>query len=217
MGSIRKRLLGLCLILVLGFGSGLTATAQTWSEWFSQKKTQKKHLLEQIAALQVYLEFARKGYSVVGDGIGLVRDISRGEFNLHEAFFSGLAKVNPVVRDDFRVAEIVLLQAGIIRSFSTVRGDGLFSAEDLLYVAEVASGVINSCYADLAELLLVITSGKLELSDAERLSRLDQIYMRMRDRSDFSRDFCGKAALLLRQKRTEQNAVENLRRYYGID
>jgi hypothetical protein len=217
MGLIRKVLLCFCLLLVLGFGSGFSATAQTWAEWFSQKKTQKKYLLEQIAALQVYLEFARKGYAVVGDGIGLVRDISRGEFSLHEAFISGLAKVSPVVRNDFRVAEIVLLQAGILKAFNGIKGQDLLSADQLVYVAEVASGVINDCYADLAELLLVVTSGKLEMSDAERLDRLDQIYLRMLDRSGFSRWFCGDASLLLRQKKMEQQTLKNLRRYYGID
>jgi hypothetical protein len=36
------------------------STAQTWSEWFSQKKTQKKYLLEQVAALKIYAGYLKK-------------------------------------------------------------------------------------------------------------------------------------------------------------
>ncbi|MBK8088802.1 MAG: hypothetical protein IPK31_13170 [Chitinophagaceae bacterium] len=36
------------------------ANAQTLNEWVNQKSTQKKYLLQQIAALQVYIGYAKK-------------------------------------------------------------------------------------------------------------------------------------------------------------
>ena len=47
--------------------------AQTWAEWFQQKQTQKKYLIEQIAALQVYLGYAKKGYDIASKGIHLLQ------------------------------------------------------------------------------------------------------------------------------------------------
>ena len=44
--------------LLIMFLLGMLATttqAQTFAEWFKQKKTQKKYLVQQIAALQVYI------------------------------------------------------------------------------------------------------------------------------------------------------------------
>ena len=41
-----------------------TTQAQTFAEWFRQKKTQKQYLIQQIAALQVYIGYAQKGYSI---------------------------------------------------------------------------------------------------------------------------------------------------------
>ena len=38
--------------------------AQTFAEWFRQSATQKKYLLQQIAALQVYIGYVQKGYSI---------------------------------------------------------------------------------------------------------------------------------------------------------
>lgn len=191
--------------------------AQTWGEIFNQKKTQKKYLLQQIAAFQVYLEYAKKGYNLVGSGLQVVRDITGGEFNLHNAFISGLKQVSPAIRNDARVAEIIVLQVAILKSFGQIQSNRLLSVDQLIYVAEVADGVISDCYHDLEELLLVITSGKLEMKDDERLSRLNGIYERMLDKSSFTQGFCGQASLLIRQKQMEGLALERLRRFYEIE
>jgi len=209
-------------VFVIGMLLLFTATvprcrAQTWAEFFKQKKTQKKYLLQQIAAFQVYLEYARKGYELVGSGLQVVRDIAGGEFNLHNAFISGLKQSSPAIRNDVRVVEIIALQLAILRSFGSVKGNGLLSADQLLYVAEVGDGVIRECYHDLEELLLVVTSGKLEMKDEERLSRLNGIYERMLDKSAFTQHFCGEASLLIRQKQMEGPTLERLRRYYEME
>lgn len=193
------------------------ASAQTFAEWFSQKKTQKKYLLQQIAALQVYIGYAKKGYEIVGSGLQTVRDITNGEFGLHNAFISGLKKVSPTVRNDVRVVEIIEAQISIIKAFGTIKNHKSFSADQLSYISRLADGVIGECYTDLEELLLVITSGKLEMKDDERLKRLNAIYERMLDKSSFTQSFCGDMGLMIRQKEMEQRAIDNLRRFYEIN
>ena len=47
-------------ILLFLFVSMLLS-AQTTAEWFNQKATQKKYLIQQIAALQVYIGYLQKG------------------------------------------------------------------------------------------------------------------------------------------------------------
>ena len=205
------------MVLLIFTAAGPKCSAQTWAEIFSQKKTQKKYLLNQIAALQVYISYAKKGYGVVSDGLDVVRDISSGEFDLHSAFISGLAKVNPVIAKDVRVAEIVEMQVGVLKSFSALRGSGLLTADQLGYVTEVADGVILNGYHDLSELLLVISSGKLELGDQERLIRLNEIYERMLDKSGFTLSFSAEVRALVRQKSMDKQSLEKLRRVYGIN
>lgn len=216
MRSISKIFLALGLMLGLLMDT-VPSYAQTFSEWFRQKKTQKRYLLEQIAALQVYIGYARQGYEIVGSGLQTVRNITKGEFGLHDAFISGLKKVSPAVREDVRVAEIISIQIGIVKAFGCIGSNGLFSADQLAYIADVSAGVIAECYTDLEELLLVITSGKVEMTDDQRLSRIGSIYERMSDKSAFVQNFCNDVTLVIHQKKMEQNAVENLRRYYGID
>jgi len=217
-GVWRQKCVALLLaVLLLAVATAPGCNAQNFSEWFKQKSTQKKYLLQQIAALQVYIGFARDGYRIVDGGLQTVKSITNGEFSLHDAFVSGLKKVSPAIKNDLRAAEIISQQLSIIKSFSAVRRSELLSADHLSYIASVGEKVISECYRDLEELLLVITSGKVEMSDDERLARLDAIYRRMEDKSAFTRDFCGNVGLMLLQKRNEQNTIDQLRRYYEIE
>lgn len=216
MKSIKKLgVVALCMLFIGGLASN--AKAQTFSEWFRQKKTQEKYLLNQIAALQVYIDYAKKGYELVGSGLSSIRDITGGEFSLHNAFISGLKKVSPIVLSDIRVAEIIAYQLEIARSFNSLRKNGAFGFEQLGYVSLVADGIISACYNDLEELLQVITSARLEMEDGKRIARIAAIHERMMDRTAFTQDFCNNATLLMRQKKIEQRSIENLRRYYEID
>lgn len=203
-------------LLMLFLGMGLGASAQTWGEWFRQRHTQKKYLLEQIAALQVYTDYVRKGYGIASDGLGMVRDITNGEFRLHDLFITGLKKASPAVRNDVRVAEIAAMQISIVRIFANLLDLQGLSAERLHYLQSVRAAVTEDCLSDIAELLLVTTSGKVEMGDSERLSRLEAIYQRMQDKSAFVQGFSQKVVQFSKQIYAENSGVKQLGGWYGV-
>ncbi|TCC98480.1 hypothetical protein [Pedobacter hiemivivus] len=203
-----------CLVVVFCIGFAQLSQAQTWSEWFKQKKTQKKYLLQQIVALEVYAGYLKKGYKIVDGGLSTIRDITHGEFNLHNAFISSLKQVSPAIRKDARIAEIIALQVSIMKAFGGIKGNALLSAKNLDYIAVVADQLIASCYDDLEELLLVITAGRLEMKDDERLSRLDKVYESMLEKSAFSQDFIGNTRQLIRHRQSEVLELEDMNRMF---
>src|SRR5690606_37042983 len=103
--------------------SASSAHAQTWDEWFQQKKTQKKYLIKQVAALQIYLGYVKKGYEIARQGLNLIGDIKDGDFSLHKDYFESLKAVNPAIRNSAKVAEIILLQKLIMRDFGKLYED----------------------------------------------------------------------------------------------
>lgn len=207
MRSIKILATGCLLLLISASGQ-----AQTFAEWWSQKKTQKKYLIQQIAALQVYLGYAKKGYEIAGTGLSAMRDITSGEFKLHDLFITGLKKVSPIIRNDVRIAEIIAMQLAILKTFNGLAAG--FNGEHLEYIRDVKAGIVTGCLNDLEELYLVITSGKAEMSDDERIERLNRIYADMQDKSAFAQDFYNKAGLFLRLREAEQRSTDQLRRYY---
>jgi len=212
--SVSKPIRFLALALLLLF-VGTSAFGQTWGEFFNQKKTQKKYLLEQLVALKMYAGYLKKGYDIVGTGISTVKDIKNGEFSLHSTFFSSLKSVNPAIRKNAKIASIISMQVAIIKTFKSIADNDELELSDNQHIVDVKDRVTDDCLVDMEELLLVITSGKLEMDDDERLERLDSIYERMRDKAAFVQSFTGEVTLLIHQRRNEQKSINHLRELYG--
>lgn len=214
MGLSRK-----LVVLLVGVASifySFGTQAQTWNEIFKQKKTQKKYLIQQIAALEVYIGYARKGYEIVGDGLHLVRQITGGEFSLHKAFFASLGLVNASVSRSPAVAEILdrgLSLLGIVKSWK----HDLLNESGVAYVSLVKSGLLAECASELEDLLVVITSGKLEMSDDERLGRLEALRLSMEDKYGFALSFSADLNHLVKLREREQYSIDQIRRWYEIE
>jgi hypothetical protein len=174
--------------------------AQTWSEFFQQKKTQKQYLLEQVIALKVYAGYLEKGYEIAGDGLGLIRDFKNGEFGLHGLFFSALKAVSPLIKDNPRMVALLGMEASVLKTASKSYGDLYWSNAEAQYISSVQSDLKQGCGADLEALLLLVSAGKLEMSDDERLKRFDALYLVVGERYTSARDFDASVCLLLAQK-----------------
>src|SRR4051812_40101385 len=81
--------------------------AQTWDEWFRQRKTQIKYLEEQIIALQVYGSYLQAGYKIVQGGLSTIHDIKNGDFNIHKDYFSSLKHVNASIMHNSKTVGVV--------------------------------------------------------------------------------------------------------------
>jgi hypothetical protein len=185
----RIRRLTVLAALMLFFTS--PCFAQTWGEWFNQKSTQRKYLLQQIAALKVYTEFLRKGYTVVKDGTGLIRDIKSGDFNLHKDYFGGLKTVNPAIKQYDKVDDIIEMHALMLQERQSIlakaAGSKRFSNEEIRALLKLYAALSDEAGKDLDELLMVVENGTLELSDDERIKRIEQLYVRMQSKLSFQR------------------------------
>lgn len=205
--------IALLVCLLMAFTCQLTQ-AQTFGEFFNQKKTQKKYLLQQIAALQVYIGYARKGYDIANTGLQSIKDITNGEFGLHTAYITSLKAVSPVIRNNIKVAEIIETQLNITKAFGSIKSSDALSLSNQLYILDVREKVMDECGKDLEELLLVITSGKLEMSEKERIRRIDRIYSAITDKYGFTIDFVGQVMTLINQRENEQDLINRLRNSY---
>ncbi|MGN7988715.1 hypothetical protein ACTJKC_15305 [Pedobacter sp. 22226] len=213
MSTRKKKWFLVCASLLL---FAQVSTAQTWSEWFSQKKTQKKYLLEQVAALKVYAGYLKKGYEIGSSGLDFIKIASKGEFDLHGAFFASLKVVSPEIKRSSKIVEIIQLQLQIGRAISSVESLELLGDANQAYVALVASNLLLDSLRDLEDLLLVITSGKLEMSDDERLERIDKLYSAMKEKKTFTLRFAAAARSLASAHSKELKTLKEMEDWYEI-
>ena len=185
--------------------------AQTSDEVFNQKETQKKYLVQQLVALKLYADYLKKGYDIADKGISSIKAFSNGEFKLHDEFFGTLKMINPSVAEKARLAEILKCQYDIRQSFNKLRKAGGFQLTEKTYFESVRRNILDECAADLDELLLIITSGELEMHEAERISRIQEVHLRMKDKYAFTASFISRANNLRNQREVETRSIENLK------
>lgn len=194
--------------------SSLCGYSQTYAEFFRQKRTQEKYLLKQLAYLKLYGGYLKKGYEVVSGGLETIKELTSGELGLHEAFISGLSTVSLVVKKDHRVAEIISLQLAIAKSFREISNQPGLEGANRLYVTSVRQELMGQCAADLDDLLDIVLSGKLEMSEDERLSRLSKVHDSMREKADFTSYFSSEVLTLLKNRNSQESDIKWARRMY---
>lgn len=181
---------------------------------------QKKSLLQQIAALKVYIDYAQKGYSIAKEGLTLIGDIKNGEFDLHSKYISSLKTINPRIRNYSKVADIISLQLEIIKvyknDFRQVQQSKAFTADELNYINEVFKRLIDDCTGTIDELISITTSNNLEMKDDERLKRIDALYNDMQAKYTFVQSYAGEAKALAISRMKEQNDIETRSTINGI-
>ena len=208
-------------VMIAAFLFAITAAnAQTFAEWFNQKSTQRKYLLQQIAALQVYISYAKKGYDIANRGINTIRNIKNGDFNLHRDFFNSLNQVNTKIKKYAKVADIIAYQIRIIKqakqTLQNIRGAGQFTADELGYCKAVFDNLLNECIKSIDELFMVITSGELEMKDDERIKRIDKLYIDMQDKYSFCSSFSNEMGVLSMHRMSEQIEINQSKIINGI-
>jgi hypothetical protein len=195
------------------------SNAQTFDEWFNQKKTQKKYLIEQIVALQVYLDYLKKGYTIAHNGLTAIENIKNGNFNLDRDFFKSLKNVKPAISNSVKVVDIIAFQYSIIRDMKNVyqfcQNNKHFTPEEVRYVARIHTSMLILCDASLSELHTIIQSDKAQMTDEERLQRIDKIHDDMKDKQAFVRAFGNDTRLLALEREKEGIEIQLLRKNYG--
>ena len=203
------------IIFIAILFSCIFSLAQGLSNLFSQKAADIKYMLAQIALLQVYISDVEKGYRIAQTGLSFISDVKKGEFDLHSLFFNSLDNINPSIGKYSRVAGIVSLQQEIVsafdKTFRQLSGSNQFTAAEWSYLNSVKSHFMDACSRDLDELQSVVTDGVLEMSDDERIRRIDDIYFDMEDKKTFAQSFTEDDILLGTQRARETHDIQKIK------
>ena len=207
-------------ILFILFLVSETVVGQTSEEWLNQKETQEKYLKQQIAALQVYIGYAKTGYKIINKGLTTVQNIKKGDFNLHRDFISSFKNVNPKVKGYAKVADIIAYQLRIIKQTKEMlkgaREAGQFTNFELEYCSMVIENLLTSSLDNIDQLVTIITSSDLEMKDNERIKRIDALYADMQDKYSFVSSFSEEMGLLTVQRMRELQDVDISKKLNGI-
>ncbi|RZJ83968.1 MAG: TerB family tellurite resistance protein [Chryseobacterium sp.] len=201
------------VIMLLIVTAGLTGV--------KAQSTEVQQLLlnvEKLSQMKNILQDMKKGYTIVAGGYNAIKNISRGNFSLHEVFLDGLMLVSPEVKKYRRVVDIISYQKRIISeyesAFKTFKATGNFNPKEVDYLGRVYKKLFNQSVDNIDQLLMIITSSQLRMSDEERLSAIDQIFEDTQDKLMFLRSFNSEALTLsLQRERSRADIKQSLSLY----
>ncbi len=177
--------------------------------------------VEKLSQLKNILRDMKKGYQTISTGYNAVKNISRGNFSLHEAFLDGLMLVSPEIRKYKRVADIITYQKSLVSEYRSAfdrfkRADN-FSPDEITYLGRVYRQLFDQSLDNLEELTMIVTSSKLRMGDDERLKAIDRIFADTQDKLLFLRSFNQEASILNLQRKREKADLKSIQNQFNIN
>lgn len=190
------------------------AHAQTFAEWFSQKKTQRSYLLQQIAALNTYRVYAVNGYSIAKGGLGSIGGHLGNEYGLHQSYYQHLSTVNSAVKNDPKIKDILAWQQDIITQVSSIEHQNGLTTDEHTYTVKVCNSLLQDCDSRLNDLNTVLTDNKTNMSDEERLRQINRLHLAMQENYRFASSFSNQLKIYALQKQQAGRDINTLKGLY---
>src|ERR1700733_12793559 len=175
---------------------------------------------EKLSSMKKTLQDMYQGYTDLQQGYTRIRDIAKGNFNLHQAFLDALWVLSPVVRNDPRITEIINTEYRIVAEYQAagkrVSGSPVFTAAELDFIIGTYTALLQQSMQAVEELTMILTDNQLRMSDAQRLQAIDRIDAEMRSELTFLQRIDNEVALQAAQRQKEGGEINTLKSLYGL-
>lgn len=200
---------------------GITAVLVVLLATTAMAQKNKKVMLEQIAKLQAHLYQVKQGYNIAKKGLNTVTKWTKGEFDLHKVYLNSLKTVNPNVKDAQKIDACRDLYKEIVNGFTGVldqsQSSGMFVPQEIQYFRSVYDNLIKNCIETMDNLKMVTSDGQVEMTDDQRMKRIDEYYAQMQENYVFAVAFCTDMQALENARRKHKQEAEQLRVLFGLD
>lgn len=151
------------------------------------------------------------------DGIA---DWSERQLNLVHDYYESLKKVKSIVATYERVKDVTLSQKAIIaeyqNSWNILSKSQQFSPNELKAMEAVYAGILQQTVANIDQVLLVIHSYRTQLTDAERMKRIDEAAAEMLKTYADLRRYNGQNRILMLQRESAVNESKRVRELHEV-
>lgn len=150
-----------------------------------------------------------------------ISDWSQKQKDLFSSYYQELWDIKTAIAYYSRISELTQKQVALVdaynRAWNLLKADKHFTADELTYMSNVYSGILQASVKDLDEILLVVNANKTQMSDAERMDIVNKAADRMDTNYNDLEQFNTQNEMLSLQRARDENEVLTLKKYYGIE
>lgn len=177
--------------------------------------------IEKLSQMKQTLQNMYNAYTTLENGYNKVKDVTSGNYSLHQAFLDGLLAVSPTVKNYVHVADIISDEAKILSEYKAAlarfKSSGLLTSMELSYASGFFTKIEDGSLTNIDALTMVLTAGQARMSDDERLSEIDRIYADMEKKVAALRSFNRRTNGILTQRQSLQSDHATLKTITGTN
>lgn len=139
---------------------------------------------------------------------------------LYKGYYDELRKVKAVISYYKRIKDITEKQVYLFNEYKRAWGlfqqDRHFAPDEISYMGDVYSGILDESIKNMDQVFLVINSFQTQMSDAKRLELINEACDRLDVNYNDLKVFNQQGILLSLQRAKAQNDVDVTKKLYGI-
>ena len=140
--------------------------------------------------------------------------------NLFSEYYQELLQVKNALTAYDKVVSMIDKQAQLVKDYQTayaaMQKDSHFSAQEISYIGQVYSGILNQSVENLKQLELVITALVTQMSDGSRLRIIDGAGARIDKNYSDLHQFTQQNILLSMQQAGDASNLQGVKQLYGL-
>ena len=177
------------------------------------QKVQNATIGLQNAQKELENQLSKLKQGEIGDWEEKIKDI-------YDNYFQELWKVKTAISYFKAVTGIISQQGNLVneykQAYALIRQDKHFSPEELAYIYKVYSGIIAESVKSLDEIVTLLTSFSLQMTDAARLKIIQHASSDIQQQTTDLRNFNNQAIQISLQRAKNESDLNAVRNLYGL-
>jgi hypothetical protein len=140
---------------------------------------------------------------------------------LYSNYYTELGKIKSAISNYKRIKDITLKQAALVseyrQAWSLFRQDNHFNPQELNYIQQVYTGILDASVKNLDEIILVVSPTKTQMTDEQRLELINNASDHLDENYNDLHQFNNQGIQLSLQRSKELNDTQSIKKLYGIN
>jgi mannitol-specific phosphotransferase system IIBC component len=153
--------------------------------------------------------------------LGEISDWSQKQKDLFSSYYTELWNIKTAIAYYSKISELTQKQVALVNSYNQawglIKNDKHFTANELTYMSNVYSGILQASVNDLDQILNIVHANKTQMPDAKRMEIINKTADHMDTNYNDLQKFNSENQMLSLQRANSENEVQTLKNYYGIN
>ena len=140
---------------------------------------------------------------------------------LYSSYYTELWKIKSAIANYQRIKDITLKQAALVseykQAWNLFRQDSHFNPQELSYMQQVYSEILDASVKNLDEIMLVVSPTKTQMTDEQRLELINHASDHLDENYNDLHQFNNQGIQLSLQRSKDLNDTQSIKKLYGIN